>query len=147
MVAGRVGSAMARSTMKITEQVDALQPGAILSAILSSCGRPSSSSPPDLLRRHHRSSAATSNVVLMGVNGTVYLRNTLMYLELWDVLSGTFKAAVFGIIIAIVGCWQGLKAEGGAEGVGRATTRSAVIASISILITNFFLSSLLPGNL
>jgi phospholipid/cholesterol/gamma-HCH transport system permease protein len=62
-------------------------------------------------------------------------------------MSGTIKAAVFGILISIIGCWQGLKAEGGAEGVGRATTRSAVIASISILIVNFFMSELLPGNL
>jgi len=83
----------------------------------------------------------------MGVNGTVYLRNTLLYLELWDVLTGVLKAGVFGVIIAVIGCWQGLKAEGGAEGVGRATTRTVVIASISILISNFFLSKFLPGNL
>jgi phospholipid/cholesterol/gamma-HCH transport system permease protein len=44
-----------------------------------------------------------------------------------------------------VGCWQGLKTEGGAEGVGRATTRTVVIASISILIVNFFMSKFLPG--
>ena len=85
------------------------------------------------------------NVVLMGVNGTVYLRNTLLYLQFWDVLSGLIKAAVFGVIIAIIGCWQGLKTEGGAEGVGRATTRTVVIASICILIVNFFMSKFLPG--
>jgi len=87
------------------------------------------------------------NTVLMGVNRVIYLRNTLMYLELWDVMSGLIKAAAFGFLIAIIGCWQGLKAEGGAEGVGRATTRTVVIASICILITNFFLSKLLPSSL
>ena len=154
MVAGRVGSAMAAEigTMKITEQVDALYslgadpirflvvPRTVAAFLMLPC-LTFFGDIIGIVCGHFY------NVVLMGVNGTVYLRNTLMYLELWDVLSGTFKAAVFGIIIAIVGCWQGLKAEGGAEGVGRATTRSAVIASISILITNFFLSSLLPGNL
>ena len=83
----------------------------------------------------------------MGVNRIIYLRNTLLYLELWDVVSGLIKAAVFGLIIAIIGCWQGLKTEGGAEGVGRATTRTVVIASISILIVNFFLSKVLPATL
>jgi phospholipid/cholesterol/gamma-HCH transport system permease protein len=83
----------------------------------------------------------------MGVNRVVYLQNTLRYLELWDVASGLIKSAVFGVVIAIIGCWQGLNTEGGAEGVGRATTRTVVLASISILILNFFLSKLLPATL
>jgi phospholipid/cholesterol/gamma-HCH transport system permease protein len=83
----------------------------------------------------------------MGVNGTVYYRNTIMYLDLWDVASGIVKAAVFGVLIALIGCWQGLRTEGGAEGVGRATTRAVVLASISILITNFFMSYFLPASL
>ncbi len=83
----------------------------------------------------------------MGVNKTVYWRNTVTYLDLWDVGSGLVKAAVFGVLIAIIGCWQGLETEGGAEGVGRATTRAVVIASIIILISNFFLSELLPSSL
>jgi phospholipid/cholesterol/gamma-HCH transport system permease protein len=87
------------------------------------------------------------NTYIMGVNRVIYLRNTLMYLELWDVTSGLIKAAVFGLLIAVIGCWQGLKAEGGAEGVGRATTRTVVIASITILIVNFFLSKALPSTL
>ncbi|MGB9892974.1 MAG: ABC transporter permease [Candidatus Saccharicenans sp.] len=54
---------------------------------------------------------------------------------------------VFGLVIASVGCWQGMNAEGGAEGVGRATTKSVVVASIVILILNFFLSKVLPASL
>jgi phospholipid/cholesterol/gamma-HCH transport system permease protein len=87
------------------------------------------------------------NVYVMGVNRIIYLRNTLLYLEIWDVLSGLTKAVFFGLIIAIIGCWQGLKAKGGAEGVGRATTQAVVIASISILIVNFFLSKAMPSTL
>jgi phospholipid/cholesterol/gamma-HCH transport system permease protein len=154
MVAGRVGSAMAAEigTMKITEQVDALfslgaDPIRFLVVPRTAAAflmLPCLTFFGDIIGII---SALFYNVVLMGVNSTVYLRNTLMYLELWDVMTGTIKAAVFGVIIAIIGCWQGLRAEGGAEGVGRATTRSAVIASISILICNFFMSKILPGNL
>lgn len=154
MVAGRVGSAMAAEigTMRITEQIDALftlgaDPVRYLvvprtaAAILM---LPCLTLFGDIIGI---ASGMFYNVVLMGVNGAVYLRNTLLYLELWDVLSGLLKAAVFGGLIALIGCAQGLRAEGGAEGVGRATTRAVVIQSISILIVNFFLSELLPGSL
>ena len=87
------------------------------------------------------------NIYGMGVNRIIYLRNTLLYLELWDVVSGMIKAAIFGLMIAIIGCWQGLDTEGGAEGVGRATTKTVVVASIAILIVNFFLSRALPASL
>ena len=152
MVAGRVGSSMAAEigTMRITEQVDALfslgaDPNRYLvvpRAVAAFLMLPCLTLFGDLIGIIF---GAIYNVGLMGVNGTVYVRNTLLYLQFWDVASGLVKAAVFGVIIALVGCWQGLKTEGGAEGVGRATTRTVVIASISILITNFFLSKFLPG--
>jgi phospholipid/cholesterol/gamma-HCH transport system permease protein len=154
MVAGRVGSAMAAEigTMRITEQIDALvtlgaDPVRYLvvprtaAAILM---LPCLTLFGDLIGIV---AGMFYNVVLKGVNGTIYLRNTLLYLELYDVLTGLIKAAVFGAIIALIGCSQGLRAEGGAEGVGRATTRAVVFQSISILIANFFLSELLPGSL
>ena len=59
---------------------------------------------------------------------------------------GLFKATVFGALIAIIACYKGLHCGEGAEGVGRATTEAVVIASISILISNFFLT-LLVGRL
>jgi phospholipid/cholesterol/gamma-HCH transport system permease protein len=154
MAAGRVGSSMAAEigTMKITEQVDALftlgaDPNRYLvvpRTVAAFLMLPCLTIFGDIIGII---CGLIYNVVIMGVNGTVYLRNTLLYLELWDVLTGVLKAGVFGVIIAVIGCWQGLKAEGGAEGVGRATTRTVVIASISILISNFFLSKFLPGNL
>lgn len=153
MVAGRVGSAMAAEigTMKITEQIDALYtlgadpnrylvvPRTLACIIMLPC----LTLYGDIIGM---ACGFFYNVVVMGVNGTIYLRNTLLYLEIWDVLSGLVKASIFGLVIAIVGCWQGLKAEGGAEGVGRATTRTVVFASISILILNFFLSKALPAS-
>lgn len=154
MVAGRVGSAMTAEigTMKITEQIDALftlgaDPNKYLVVPRTAAAvvmLPCLTLYGDIIGI---ACGFFYNVVLMGVNRVVYLRNTLLYLELWDVASGLIKAAIFGLVIAIVGSWQGLKAEGGAEGVGRATTRSVVIASISILILNFFLSKVLPASL
>lgn len=153
MVAGRVGSAMAAEigTMKITEQIDALYSlGAdpirylvaprtlacfIMVPVLTLYG--------DIIGIV----CAYFFNVGMGVNRIVYLRNTLLYLELWDVLGGLIKAGIFGIVIAIIGSWQGLKTEGGAEGVGRATTRAVVISSIIILILNFFLSKVMPERI
>jgi phospholipid/cholesterol/gamma-HCH transport system permease protein len=154
MVTARVGSGMATElgSMRITEQIDALftlgadpvrylvVPRTAAAVLMLPC----------LTLFGDMIGIAAGlfyNVVLMGVNGTVYLRNTLLYLELWDVLSGLFKAAVFGGLIALIGCSHGLRTEGGAEGVGRATTRAVVFQSISILVVNFFLSELLPGSL
>jgi phospholipid/cholesterol/gamma-HCH transport system permease protein len=152
MVTGRVGSSMAAEigTMRITEQVDALftlgadpnrylvVPRTLASLIMLPC-----------LTLYGDIIGIAGGFLynaIMGVNQTLYWRNTLIYLELWDVLSGLIKAVVFGLVIAIIGCWQGLNAEGGAEGVGRATTRTVVIASITILILNFFLSRMLPAT-
>lgn len=154
MVSGRVGSAMAAEigTMKITEQVDALfslgaEPNRylVVPRILACfIMLPCLTLYGDIIGV---AGGYFYNVLVMGVNKYIYMKNTLLYLELWDVISGLIKAAGFGVIIALIGCWQGLRAEGGAEGVGRATTRAVVISSISILIINFFLSKLLPAQL
>lgn len=154
MVAGRVGSAMAAEigTMKITEQIDALLslgaspikylvvPRVLASLIMVPC----LTLYGDVIGIF---GGFTYNVYLMHVNQTLYVQNTLKYFEIWDVSVGLIKAVVFGLVIAIVGCWQGMTTEGGAEGVGRATTKSVVVASISILILNFFLSKILPATL
>jgi len=154
MIAGRVGSAMAAEigTMKITEQIDALVslgadpnrylvvPRTLACFILLPC----LTFIGDVIGMI---SAYFYNVTIMGVNRYIYVKNTMIYLESWDVISGLIKTAVFGVVIAIVGCWQGLKTEGGAAGVGQATTRTVVISSICILIINFFMSKALPATL
>jgi phospholipid/cholesterol/gamma-HCH transport system permease protein len=151
MIAGRVGSSMTAElgTMKITEQIDALAslgadpsrylvvPRALAAVIMM----PLLTLYADMIGIF---CGFFYNIVGMGVNRVVYIRNALLYFNFWDVSVGLVKAVVFGFVISTVGCWQGLKAEGGAEGVGRATTRSVVIASISVLILNFFLSKALP---
>jgi phospholipid/cholesterol/gamma-HCH transport system permease protein len=154
MVSGRVGSSMAAEigTMRITEQVDALVslgadpvrylvvPRTVGCIIMLPC----LTLYGDIIGMM---GGYFYNVIAMGVNRYIYIRNTLLYIEFWDVASGLIKAAVFGGIIAIIGCWQGLKTEAGAAGVGRATTRAVVISSILVLIFNFFLSKALPADL
>jgi phospholipid/cholesterol/gamma-HCH transport system permease protein len=154
MVSGRVGSAMAAEigTMRITEQVDALHTlGADPNRYLVVPRVLASFVMLPLLTLYGDFIGVVCayfyNVVGMGVNRVIYLRNTLLYLELWDIASGMIKAAIFGVVIAIIGCWQGINTEGGAEGVGRATTKTVVVASICILILNFFLSRGLPSSL
>jgi phospholipid/cholesterol/gamma-HCH transport system permease protein len=59
-----------------------------------------------------------------------------------DLLSGIVKAAVFGMLLSTIGCMKGFYTRGGAEGVGKATTQAVVVASIAILVTDFFLTKL-----
>jgi len=151
MIAGRVGSSMTAElgTMRITEQIDALASlGADPSRYLVVPRTLAAVVMVPLLTLYGDMIGIFCgffyNIVGMGVNRVVYIRNALLYFNFWDVSVGLVKAVVFGFVIATVGCWQGLKAEGGAEGVGRATTRSVVIASISVLVLNFFLSKAMP---
>jgi phospholipid/cholesterol/gamma-HCH transport system permease protein len=68
-------------------------------------------------------------------------------LEIWDVVSGMIKSVFFGMTIAVIGSYFGLKTEGGAKGVGQATTTSVVVASVIILVSDFFWSKILPFSL
>ena len=150
MVAGRVGSSMAAElgTMRVTEQIDALitmatdpvrylvvprfMAGLLMVPILVVFA--------DLLGIIGGYMVAVN---ILGTSSTTYVNRTLQYLEFSDVSVGILKAAVFGMIIAIVGCHMGMYTEGGAEGVGRATTKAVVAASILILVSNYFLTALL----
>jgi phospholipid/cholesterol/gamma-HCH transport system permease protein len=78
----------------------------------------------------------------LGFNGSTYLKNTYEFLQTDDVTSGLMKAAVFGFIIALLGAYQGFNSQGGAQGVGRATTNAVVSASILILAANYLLTNL-----
>jgi phospholipid/cholesterol/gamma-HCH transport system permease protein len=83
------------------------------------------------------------SVLLLGSNPTVYIRRTYDYLDLEDVYIGLLKACIFGMIIATIGCYQGINTRGGAEGVGKATTNAVVLSSLLILIANYFTTALL----
>jgi phospholipid/cholesterol/gamma-HCH transport system permease protein len=80
-------------------------------------------------------------------NPKLYDSQLFVSLEIWDVGSGMVKAVFFGMTIAVVGSHFGLKAEGGAKGVGQATTTAVVVASIIILVSDFFWSKILPYTL
>jgi phospholipid/cholesterol/gamma-HCH transport system permease protein len=83
------------------------------------------------------------SVILMGANPVSYMDNSFQYMDLNDLFSGLIKSTVFGFLLAAIGCQQGFYTTGGAEGVGRSTTAAVVLASIAILISDFFLTRLL----
>jgi phospholipid/cholesterol/gamma-HCH transport system permease protein len=84
-------------------------------------------------------------VDVLGANPTVYIKRTFDYLDAQDIIGGLIKAAVFGTLIALISSYKGFTAEGGAEGVGRATTGAVVLSSMAVLISNYFLTSLING--
>ena len=81
-------------------------------------------------------------VTRLGFNPSTYINTTWTYLTNDDVASGLIKAAVFGFIIALMGCWHGYNSGRGAQGVGKATTNAVVSASVLILAANFILTGL-----
>lgn len=147
MVAGRIGAAMAAEigTMRVTEQIDALStlatnPYKYLVA-------------PRLLAGMVMLPCCVLVADIIGVfggyliavhklefNPAVYLKNTWQFLEFIDVVSGLVKAAVFGFLIALMGCYHGYYSKGGAQGVGSATTNAVVSASILILASNYLIT-------
>src|SRR5689334_24379797 len=147
MVAGRVGAAMAAEigTMRVTEQIDALKtlstdPFKYLVAprlIAGVVTLPMLVLVADII--------GVLGGYLVGVykldfNDASYLRNTIDFLQFQDVASGLVKAAVFGFLITLMGCYHGYTSKGGAQGVGNATTNAVVSASILILVFNYFIT-------
>jgi phospholipid/cholesterol/gamma-HCH transport system permease protein len=81
-------------------------------------------------------------VYKLNFNPAAYLKRTVDYLEFMDVFSGLVKAAAFGFIVSLMGCYHGYHSEGGAQGVGRATTNAVVSASILLLIFNYVITEI-----
>ena len=150
IVAGRAGSAMGAQlgTMRVTEQIDALEVMATDPVHYLVVPRvwAATITLPLLVVLGDAIGIVGGYVVavlLFGSNPVTYVDNTFQYMDLQDLFSGVVKAAVFGFLLAVIGCQQGFDTTGGAEGVGRATTRAVVVASIVILISDFFLTRLL----
>ncbi len=149
MVAGRVGAAMAAEigTMRVTDQIDALvtlstDPMKYLVAprlLAGMIALPLLVVVADILGVFGGFIVAT---VKLGFNAHTYLANTLAYMQTQDVVSGLVKAAVFGFLIALMGCYQGYNSRGGAQGVGAATTSAVVTASVLILAFDYVLTEL-----
>ncbi|MEN3950526.1 ABC transporter permease [Iodidimonas sp. SYSU 1G8] len=149
MVAGRVSAAMAAElgTMRVTGQIDALttlatSPFKYLIAprlLAATLMMPLLVLLGDVIGVMGGWLIATT---VLDYNSVAYLQNTVDFLEAWDVISGLIKAAVFGFILALMGCYQGFNSSGGAQGVGRATTNAVVSASILILAANYIITSI-----
>lgn len=152
MLAGRVSAGIAAEigAMRVTEQIDALE---TLSA-----------NPKRYLYAPRLIAAVITLPILvliadiigvaggwlvgvgdLGFDATTYIRNTMDFLQGQDVAAGLIKAAVFGAVIAIMGCYQGDKSEAGATGVGRAATLSMVGAAVLVLAFNYVMSTLFVG--
>jgi len=149
VVGGRIGAGMTAElgTMKVTEQIDAL--------------RSMASDPvkklvvPKLVATLVMLPALTLLGDMLGILGGLviavyqldlpaglYFNDVLESMTLADLSSGVGKSFFFAYFIAIVGCYNGLTAEGGADGVGRATTNTVVLAAILVLVSDFFLTKL-----
>lgn len=149
IVGGRIGAGMTAEigTMKVTEQIDALR-----------------SMAADPIRKLVVPKLAASLVMLpaltilgdfLGILGglvvavfqlhlpaALYLNDVFSKLTLADIGSGVGKSFFFAYFITLVGCYNGLNTEGGADGVGRATTNTVVLAAILVLVSDFFLTKL-----
>jgi phospholipid/cholesterol/gamma-HCH transport system permease protein len=149
MVAGRIGAAMAAEigTMRVTDQIDALStlstnPMKYLVAPRFAAGiiaLPLLVVVADILGVM---GGFIVSVLKLGFNAETYLHNTLDFVQPMDVVSGLVKAAVFGFLIALMGCYQGYNSRGGAQGVGAATTAAVVSASILILAFDYVVTEM-----
>lgn len=150
MVAGRAGSAMAAEigTMRVTEQIDALislqispyqyliVPRIVAATLIL----------PFLTLFAVAFGILGGYIVCtlkLGTNGEVFKSGIKEMVCMWDLIAGLIKSVFFGLIIATVSSYQGFYTYGGARGVGIATTKSVVISSILIIISNYFLAILL----
>jgi phospholipid/cholesterol/gamma-HCH transport system permease protein len=82
------------------------------------------------------------STVKLGFGPVGYINATFQFLDTMDVVSGLVKAAVFGFIVTLLGCYQGYNSRGGAQGVGAATTRAVVTASILILTADYIVTEI-----
>ena len=147
MIAGRIGAAMAAEigTMRVTEQIDALStlstnpykylvaPRLVAGVVMLPC----CVLVADIIGVF---GGYLVSVYKLGFNANMYIKNTVQFLEFMDVFSGLVKAAVFGFLISLMGCYHGYHSKGGAQGVGSATTNAVVSASVLILGCNYLIT-------
>ncbi|RMH22668.1 MAG: ABC transporter permease [Acidobacteria bacterium] len=149
IVGGRIGAGMTAElgTMKVTEQIDALRsmaadpvkklvvPKLVATLVMLPC-----------LTILGDALGILGGLVIavfqLNLSAGLYVNDVLSALTLDDVMSGIGKSFFFAYFIAIIGCYHGLTSRGGADGVGRATTNTVVLASIMVLVSDFFLTKL-----
>jgi phospholipid/cholesterol/gamma-HCH transport system permease protein len=148
MVAGRVGSAITAElgTMKVTEQIDAMEVEGtdIVKRLVTPRLKAILISLPLL-------TVVTDTVSLIGgyaiasgyqIKPIMYINSLTQFLYFTDYAEGLVKPVVFGFIIAMMGCYNGLRTGGGAAGVGEAAKRTVVLSSVLILVTDFFIAKI-----
>ena len=149
IVAGRVGASITAElgTMKVTEQIDALEslatnpvkylvvPRFVATVLML-----------PLLTVYSDYVGILGGYLIgiwkLGIGSTLYMKMTWDPLVLKDIFTGLFKSLIFGVIIAVIACFEGLRTEGGAEGVGRATTLSVVMSFIFIIAMDCFITAI-----
>jgi phospholipid/cholesterol/gamma-HCH transport system permease protein len=149
MVAARVASSIAAElgTMKVTEQIDALvtlstnplKYLAVPRVVAATLAMPVLVAVGDAIGIM---GGWLVGVTRLDFNSATYLKTTVEFLETWDVGSGLVKGAVFGFIVALMGCYHGMNSARGAQGVGRATKAAVVSASVLILAANYVLTEI-----
>lgn len=82
------------------------------------------------------------SVTVLGVPYDLYVSNTITQLKMSDFLTGLLKAGVFGLLLGLIACYNGLKVTGGAAGVGRATTETVVQTVIFVILSDLLFSTL-----
>jgi len=153
MVAGRIVASMAAEigTMRVTEQIDAMTTlstnpikylvvpriiaGLTMLPLLVLVG--------DVIGIF---GGYVIGVFKLDFNPALYIQKTYNFLEYMDVMSGLVKAAVFGFVVTLLGCYMGYHSSGGAQGVGAATTNAVVASAILILVLNYLISQLFFGT-
>jgi len=149
LVGGRVGSGIAAElgTMKVTQQLDAMRAMAtnpvqklviprVLSFTICLPALTIISSLMGIL------GGLALSAIELNLDGHYFLSHAIQALSVGDIISGVGKTFFFGFFIAIIACNNGMRVEGGADGVGHATTETAVTAAIMILISDFFLTKM-----
>jgi len=152
MVAGRIGASMAAEigTMRVTEQIDALStlstnpykylvaPRLVAGLLMLPC----LVIVADIIGVF---GGFLISVYRLGENPSAYIASTWQALQAEDVVLSLLKAAAFGFVVALMGCYHGYNSRGGAQGVGAATTNAVVSASILILLFDFMITGLYVG--
>src|SRR3990172_2286570 len=150
IVTARAGSAMAAElgTMKVTEQIDALYVMAanpikhlivprVIAGVIMVPFLTVVSDFVGILGGYF------VGVDLLKINSGIFVKNITKHLDIDDIFNGLIKAAFFGLILSLISCYKGFNTFGGAEGVGKATTEAVVLSSISILVSDYFLTAIM----
>lgn len=149
MVTARAGSAMAAQigTMQVTQQIDALISMAVnpinylIVPRITACVMvlPLLTAVFDFIGVL---GAYVVGVKLLRIDEAIFVEKIRYYIDVSDILQGLFKSAIFGLTLALVACYKGYTAKGGAAGVGLVTTQAVVISSVAILVGDYFLTAL-----